>query len=261
MKIGLKVYVTNHAYIQQAKKLFDEKVFDYIEVYLVAGKSQEHIYPWIENGIPLAFHAPHSYGGFNPSIHDKFKVNFKIIDEVAGICSLYKPEYVVFHPGISGKIGETIKQFEMFFKSFSILNSIAIIENKPTFGMQGERCVGSTPESMREISMALNVRTCLDFGHAICAARSENVNWKRNVEMFMELKPTVFHLSDGDTESEQDLHLNIGCGNYDVLWCLSQISDDRPVTVETNKNNNYILDDFIKDVNQISELRKKIHYE
>jgi deoxyribonuclease-4 len=253
MNIGLKVYVTNAAYVKQAKKLFDEKVFDYIEVFLVAGKSLSCIADWIATGIPLAFHAAHSYEGFNPSLVSKYETNLQIAAELADVCLLYKPEYIVFHPGISGELSETIRQFNKIFDMFSILHNGAVIENKPILGMRGEICIGATPDCIKKISSSLNIGCCLDFGHAMCAAATKMVPWRMFIEEFLLLNPSVFHISDGHAISETDEHLHIGSGNYSIDWFLSKVKKGSFVAIETIKDSQCTIDDFVTDANNVRE--------
>ena len=249
MKVGLKLYVTNENYLKPAVKMFNDGVYDYIEVFLVVGKSIENISKWIETEIPLAFHAPHSYGGFNLSLAENEGVNRVIMKEIVEVCSIHKPEYIVFHPGINGKIEETIKQFNNLFDLYPRIRDFAYIENKPLLGMNGERCLGATPEEIKLIRDRTQLKFCLDFGHAICAAASYKLNWKDSIEQFLELAPHVFHLSDGHILSGIDEHLHLTSGDFDLPWCLSRVETNSYLALETEKISQDSLDDFLGDAN------------
>jgi endonuclease IV len=251
MKIGLKVYVTNRAYLAPARKLFSGGAFDFIEVFLVAGESQERITEWINTGIPLAFHAPHSYAGFNPADPVMKESNLIIAKELAAVCHMCRPLYLVFHPGILGAQEEAIRQLRAAFDRYSVLRDVALIENKPVVGMHGEQCVGATPEAIAQICNSLQVGCCLDFGHAVCAAASAKRPWRPFIEEFLALGPKAYHLSDGHGSSETDEHLHIGKGDYDIGWFLSHISAQSLVALETEKDSGTSLDDFAADAARI----------
>lgn len=257
MKVGLKLYITNGGYIKPAIKLYKEGVFDFIEVFLVVGKSRENISRWIDTEIPLAFHAPHSYGGFNTSFIENEEENKIIMQEIAEVCSIYLPDYLVFHAGINGKIDETIRQFINLFKEHPQIRELALIENKPLFGMRGELCLGATPEDIKLISDSTKMKFCLDFGHAICAAESFKLNWRDYVERFIKLIPSVFHLSDGHVASGSDEHLHLSAGDFDIPWCLSKVGKNSFLALETEKDSLDSLDDFSQDVKYVKAIFKK----
>jgi len=257
MKIGLKTYITNIGYILPAKTLFAAGAFDYIEIFLVPGKSKTGISQWIETGIPLAFHAPHSYGGFNPSIKERWQENKKIMQEIADVCSSHLPQYLVFHPGINGTLNETIRQFSNLLDLYPQLKSFALIENKPFVGMLGEQCLGSTPDEIRFVCENTGLGFCLDFGHAACAAVSHKLEWKNYIEQFLKLNPSAFHLSDGHITSVHDEHLHFGKGDYNIPWFISKIGKNHTVAIETEKSSKDSLNDFLEDTVYINELVKK----
>ncbi len=256
MKIGLKTFVTNLDYIPETNDLYSAEVFDYIEIYLVAGVSRDNISEWIETGIPLNFHAPHSYGGFNTSLAEKAKENQQIMLEIYDVCSMYTPDYLVFHPGIQGNLGETIRQFNILFDQYPQLRKFSLIENKPMFGMKGELCLGATPDDIKLICKNTGLSFCLDFGHAISASASLNLDWKEYINCFLEILPKAFHLSDGHLNSQIDEHLHFTYGDFDIPWCLSKIKTESFVTLETEKESKDSLDDFLKDVRYIQDILK-----
>jgi deoxyribonuclease IV len=247
IRIGLKVFSTNDAYIAPAERLFSEGVFDYAEVYLVAGKSRNSIKNWISSGIPLAFHAPHSIGGFNPSQASARKANEIIAQEIADVSSLYKPLYLVFHAGTDGSLKESICQFSDYLSKFPHIRETAIIENKPVVGMYNMRCIGTTSEEIKQIMTETTMGFCLDFGHAICAAKSLNIDRQLFIHNFLSLNPSVFHVSDGHVNSEEDEHLHLGVGDYNLSWIISCIPQKATVAIETQKDSNDSLDDFALD--------------
>jgi endonuclease IV len=257
-KIGLKVFSTNDYYFEPAIKLYNGGAFDYLEIYLVAGESRNFIGKWIELEIPLAFHAPHSIGGFNPSQESMKKKNEIIIEEVAEICREYKPLYLVFHSGTNGTVHEAIKQFNQYFSMYPHLNQVALIENKPLIGVNDLQCIGATPREIKLLMAQTQMGFCLDFGHAICAAKSISTDWMLLIGEFLDLNPMSFHLSDGNIFSQQDDHLHLGSGNYDLHWILSKIPENGNVAIETEKDSKTSLDDFAMDTRVFRSIEKEV---
>ena len=58
----------------------------------------------------------------------------------------------------------------------------------------------------------------------------------------------MYHLSDIESTSEMDQHLNYGQGNLDFEKLMEIIVKNPQITVETNKKSKDNLDDFILDV-------------
>ena len=114
--------------------------------------------------------------------------------------------------------------------------------------MNGERCLGATPDEIKKVMTAGDVGFCLDFGHAIAAANALDMDWKNLVESFMEIPPSLFHLSDGDITADIDAHLNLGDGDYPVAELAENIPSHGRVTLETKKTPDEFPDDFQRDV-------------
>ena len=92
-----------------------------------------------------------------------------------------------------------------------------ILENKPKVGINGEACVGWSPDEFRiALTSGVFAGFVLDFGHAACAALSVGKKTMELVTEFLAYEPEVFHLSDGDRYSEKDTHYNLGKGNLEL---------------------------------------------
>jgi deoxyribonuclease-4 len=248
MMIGLKVYCTNDAYVAPARTLFAQGAIDFIEVFLVPGRARSAFPQWLETGIPLSLHAPHSVAGFNPSLPADFEKNLETMQEVAAVRRMFSPLYVVFHSGVDGNLTESIRQFSMMMERFPELRGVSLIENKPVKGVNGMRCLGTTPEDIELMMAATGMGFLLDFGHAACAAASSGNDYKPFIQRFLRLSPRAFHLSDGLVRSEDDQHLHIGRGDYDIEWFAEQIVDGRTVALECTKDSPDSLDDAAIDV-------------
>jgi endonuclease IV len=248
MKIGLKLWSTNDFYSDYAEKLFCQGDIDYIELFIVPGSSKKYLSLWKQLNIPIILHGPHSYFGINFSVPCDGRKKLLIIKEVESFFDALTPEFIIFHPGISGTIEETIRQLSFYRKSFSSLFSKVLVENKPPAGLKGEKCVGSSPSEIRKIMDEVGLGFCLDFGHACCSAFSEGLNYKDIVNEFLKCEPAMFHLSDGIKGVARDQHLNLGNGTYDLNWFLQRAGMDAVITIETQKNSKNDLDDFKMDI-------------
>jgi len=254
MKIGLKVYCTNDAYVVPAQKLYADGVIDFIEVFLVPGQMKQKIGQWIQLGVPLSLHAPHSVAGLNPSLASDFAKNQQVIGEVVAVRNLCEPLYVVFHPGVDGDFDESIRQFSWMMNSFPEMQNISLVENKPAKGLYGMNCLGTTPAEIRKMQGVTGIGFLLDFGHASCAAATYGDDYQQTISRFLELGPRAFHLSDGHIRSEDDEHLHIGHGDYNLAWFAKQIGDTGMVALESMKDSPDNLDDFVGDVNSFKKI-------
>lgn len=76
-----------------------------------------------------------------------------------------------------------------------------------------------------------------------------------NIWSFLEETPKVYHLSDGYTSSEKDIHLNLGKGNFDLAKLISVIPHNSLVTLETPRQILNGLNDFVSDVEYLRTTR------
>jgi deoxyribonuclease-4 len=199
MQIGLKIWSTNDYYIESAIDLFKKNIFDYIELYMVP-ESLEYLRLWKALEIPYVLHAPHSLSGLNPSLRTNEEANFKLISELQEYNDSLKPEFIIFHPGLDGKIEETIRQFCLIRDKYPLLHESMIVENKPKVGINMETCIGATPMEIYKIMTESGIRFCMDIGHAICASNTLKLDSFQFLKDFLKLEPVMFHLSDGENQ-------------------------------------------------------------
>lgn len=257
-KLGLKLWSSNGGYIKPAMDLYDNGVFDYVELYIVPGTWQSSLHQWKQAKFPFFLHAPHSYGGLNFSLKEFEADNRTFVEEVKSFQTALNPGLVIFHPGIQGSMGETIRQIKVFKKEFSDLFEIAVLENKPKVGLKGEVCVGASPEEMEEILTETGLGFCLDIGHAICYSAWKRIGYEHTLDEFIKLQPKIFHLSDGDMNSSADMHINFGKGNFKLDTIISKIPSDAYVSIETEKKLKSDLSDFEEDVAYFKNVHRRI---
>ena len=243
-KIGLKLWSINKNYFNEAKRLFEEGFYDYIELYAVPD-TLEHIAFWKTLNIPFIIHAPHYGSGLNFSVPEKADENRRLAEQAIRYADELEAEYIIFHPGISGCIEETARQMSR------IAEPRILLENKPYRGFGDLICVGSRPEEIASVMKQCNIGCCLDIGHAICAANSHGVDHVAFLKQFVALGPSMYHLSDGDVNGQLDRHDHLGEGSYDLETLIKLIDFNKPITLETDKNSKHDLDDFRKDVGDI----------
>lgn len=247
-KSGLKLWSINtDYYLEEAKRLYQQGYFEYIELYIVPDTTAT-LKKWKMLDIPFILHAPHYVHGINLADKDKFEYNKKIYAQVETFRKELNAEYTVIHAGTNGTIEETIRQLLIINpKNF-------LIENKPAHPPHFESriCRGHSIEEIAQIIAAAHCGFCLDIGHALCTANYYGYDPYEFLEKFNSLHPVLYHISDGDIHSPHDQHLHIGTGNYDFSKIFSLINDTLSISIETVKDSQTTLNDFITDMERFN---------
>ena len=230
-QLGLKIGSRDTQYTDEILRYYDEGVFQYIELFAISDTFKETVGYWKQFKIPIGIHAPHSFAGLNlANSFARLENNRKIIESIKFADEL-KSSYIIFHSGVNGTCDEVVKQLKPF------VDSRFLIENKPVKGLDGSMCVGATIQELDYIISELNSGFCLDFGHAICAARTQNIDPLDYIKSLKEkFNPRVYHLTDGDYSSELDSHLHYGKGSFPLKELLKFVPDGCKVTNEAKRN-------------------------
>ena len=243
-KLGLKLWSTNtDYYYDEAIRLYNDGVFDYIELYVVPD-TLNTLEKWNKLEIPIILHAPHFAHGLNLAIENKFEFNKKIYEQVDIFRLELNAEYTIVHSGIEGSIEEVIRQLNIIKpKNF-------IIENKPYRAPLGEKklCRGYSVEEISKVINETGCGFCLDIGHAICTANSIGEEPYTYLKKFNNLNPVICHISGNDINSTVDKHLHLSQGNYNFKEIFNIISDNNYISIETNKDSKTNLNDFEEDI-------------
>jgi deoxyribonuclease IV len=251
-EIGLKLWSTNKNYIEDVKKLFTEKLFDYIELYTVPNSYNEHIDLWKNIEIPFIIHAPHFREGMNLAKKENYAQNTKLTEETIKWADTLNSETIIFHPGIDGDIKATTEQFNKLF------DPRMLVENKPYYALDDDLiCNGYSPKEIEYILANTNIGFCLDLGHAIYAANAKNNgDYINYLKAFIKLKPTLFHLSDGDIKGNFDCHDHFGQGSFDIKLLLDLLPKNQinKITIETKKDSLDNLDCFRSDIQYLRKI-------
>ena len=250
-RIGLKLWnINTDYYYDEAIRLYKDKVFDYIELYIVPGYL-DLIEKWSEIKIPFDIHAPHFAHNMNLSKMEFENENYEKYLEVKKYADGLKADIIVFHGGINGDYKETARQIKGF------KDNRVLIENKPYRPLsmpEGSKCVGNKYDEIKYIMETANCGFCLDIGHAICAANSQGIDPYTCIKEFATLNPKRIHLSDIHINSLFDEHLNYGQGNLDLKRIFEIIPSDIRITVETKKKSKTDLDDYYHDVKYLRNI-------
>ncbi len=259
-KLGLKVWSSNLQYIQPALDLYQEKVFDYIELFVDPRVDTSVLPQWRTLAIPFHLHAPHFYAGLNFSDPAYLEKNRLLLHKVDMYRETLSPQWIVFHPGVNGELQETIQQIKMFKNEFPQLFTLALIENKPKIGIrENDVCLGSSAQEIKMVLSETGLGFCLDMGHAICFANWARRPWENVIQEFLKLLPKVYHISDGDNAGVIDRHEHFGDGDFDLKKIISMLDPSIGLTIETKKDSQSNLDDFKKDALYIKSLCQKIY--
>ena len=165
------------------------------------------------------------------------------ITEAIKFADELKAQYIIFHSGVNGMPNEVVQQLTPF------ADERFLIENKPIRGIDGSTCVGSIYSDLKLIIDGIGKGTvfCLDFGHAICAARTLKKEPMAFINELVKLNPRVCHLTDGDYSSELYSHLHYGKGIFPLKELLSFVPKNGMVTNEAKRDFRNSLEDFRND--------------
>ncbi len=245
IKYGLKLWSNNEKYVTQAKKLYEEKAYDYIELYIVPATYDKYIKMWSNLNIPYIIHCTHSMHGFNLAIKDKLKNNLRMFSEVRAFCDCLNGKHIIIHPGIGEVLENVIEQIN------AMDDRRLLVENMPYVSMFGDDCRGSVYEELKTIVDSCNVGFCMDVAHAITTAFHLKVDNFEYMKKMLNLVPEIIHISDGRKERHSE-HLNIGQGefNFTEIKNIIALSNAKYITLELPKENNWIYS-FIESLKKI----------
>lgn len=249
-KLGLKLWSLNtDAYFEEAKRLYEESRFDYVELYIIP-ESVDTLRRWKTLNVPFTIHAPHYAHGVNLARDEFEPTNRKVYHEVKEFADELGADYIIFHGGNRGTIDSTIRQLTSFEESR------AIIENKPYHTLKDKLlCVGITPQQIERIKREVGCEFCLDFGHALCSANSQDLEPYAYIEEFSKLSPVMYHVSGVESlDSRVDTHLNLRNGKLDPNFVGRILPKGAKVSIETVKKSKENLFDFEEDLEWMNSL-------
>lgn len=248
IQIGLKLWSTNRNYLHDALDIFEKGYYQYIELFSVPDSYNETIKFWQNVTIPFVIHAPHYKQGLNFSNRNNINENIKLANEAQRFADRLSAQIIIFHPGVNGSIDETVHQLQ------NLHDNRVCIENKPYWGLDNELCIGHSPDEIEKIMKEAQTTFCLDIGHAINAANARKTDQLNYIKQFIQLKPIIYHLSDGDFLGMYDKHEHFTQGNFPLGMIAMLFPTKVNITIETRKDSLEHLDDFIRDSDYLNRL-------
>jgi endonuclease IV len=241
IEFGLKLWSKNHLLLNEAAKLIEKDVFQYVELMPVPSTD---ISPFLETDVPYFIHVTSDIYEVNIADKSKKGFNLEMIDICKEWADMLEARYLILHPGY-GSMDDALEFLE------KVGDNRILIENMPKIGINNEKMVGYTVEQIREL-MTNRFGLCLDFGHAIKAAMSLNEDYEKYIKKLLRLNPRMFHVCDGKLSNQKDEHLHIGKGDYDFEFLMSCIkkSEFKCVTLETPRS----LDSLDEDSKNLEKL-------
>lgn len=246
--LGLKLGLGQTAMIKEARRLWADRIYDFIEIYIPLDANPVDAARWDWYDGLLALHAPHSTGGFNfarPEMMETNRRGWLLVDAVR---KNLRPAMVIFHPGVDGTVDETVRQAAMLAAECPDLHRIMLIENKPKVGLGGEDCLGASPEEMRRLLAETGCGFCLDARHAFAYAAWAEQGWRNVLGDFLALSPRLWHAADGFVPEVTDSHRHFGDGDMPWREIARHWRADTPVTIECGKDPASRLADFLQDL-------------
>lgn len=239
---GIKIWSIDTGLLEDIERACREGLFQYAEISVIPGTISESFssyqIPWVVHGVTDQF-------GLNIADPDSTE-NKRLLQISIEWADNLHAQLIVLHPGI-GNIANACD-----FLSTIQENRICI-ENMPARGLHNELLVGAKPE---EIISLIEGRFgfCFDINHAIKAAATYKVEYISFISKFSEIRPEIYHISDGDYQSEYDQHLSIGVGNYEFerIFAVLGINEGSRITLETPRSKTYGIVDDIENRNRLN---------
>lgn len=252
MKLGLKVWSNNDYYVKPALKLYQEKCYDFIELYAVPGSISKYLRFWKRLDIPYVIHAPHYAHGFNLAEAAKRKRNKLLFKEAQAFADELAAKYIVVHCGVLGSREEAEGQLS------DLKDARIVIENKPLCGLDNSICAGSSPEEIRRYKKAAKVSFCFDVNHAAGYAFASGKNHIKVINDFLRLDPVMIHMAGIMNASNGDEHVHLDqstCDLYEIMELIMKNGKSIELcSLETPKEPGRQLEDFRRDLDFFKSL-------
>ncbi len=246
MKPGIKLWTTNEEWFEEANRLYEKEIINYVELYTVPGSYEGFDFEKLK--MQIVIHGPHYGHGFNMADKSLFDSNMEKLKETLSFADKLNSKQVIFHPGFGGGIENT----KYFLKQ--IKDNRIILENVPKKSLvDGEIFVAYNIKEFRELLKIGNLGFCLDFGHAAKSALSQGKDYKEAIQNYLKFNPNIFHICGADLSNEKDKHLNLWEGDLDASFLKKCIGKEKRVTFEVPKKGSSLEND-IKNINYFNEI-------
>lgn len=258
VKLWSKDFAKNPTFATQSVQAVKDGYFDYIELF-VPPATYDDFHERIANefrGLKVIIHAPHSAFDMDTGNPEMFAQNREKLKASQQYADLLGAEIIILHAGFNeGEqyVEESARQFRAFKEPR------LAVENLPYFCSTTQKFLhGTSPKEVRQIMEISGCHFCLDFSHALCAANSYNRDKFEDLRAYQALNPVMYHMCDGDWESDNDEHRHYGEGNYPLSELLNEYTNPNTfITMETGHGVPTSIQPWIKDITYLRALLKK----
>ena len=258
-KLGLKLWTTdfikNGSLLIEAEKAMKEGIFDYLELYALPFSFDDAKSSVVSHfgGQKVVVHAPHNCHGVNIADKNEAENNKKRLRSSQEFADLMNSDIIILHPGMNkGEeyISESIRQFR------GLNDSRLTVENLPSYcSTTMSELHGISPIEIKRFIDECGAKFCFDFSHAICGANYCNIDVYLFLKEMFDLNPSMYHICDGDVNSQNDDHLHFGLGNYNLKRLISDFTNENGlITMETGSGVPVRIDPWLNDALYIRNL-------
>ncbi len=166
--------------------------------------------------IEVQIHAPLNdinIASINPEIR---KASIKEVKKSIEMASMMEADIVTVHPGLYSPLSiywdgatdlskKSLRELKKYSEEYGV---VLALENLPEMWLT----ICSTVKEIKEFLKELDIKFCLDVGHAYTAGE---------LDEFLELSPVNVHLHDN--LGEEDVHLKLGDGDVDIKHALKSL--------------------------------------
>ncbi|MDR1694951.1 MAG: TIM barrel protein [Lactobacillaceae bacterium] len=258
-KYGVKLWSSNIIkspdLVKDIAKAVNGGVFDFVELFAVPDTFDEtakNLFNLLHKA-KVNIHASHSGFGFDTGNKEKLNQNLKQFNEAQRFADLFNSPIIVTHTGM-GNLPENIEETIRQFKTFN--DKRIAVENLPSYCSDTYLPLhGITPEEIKYIKNEAGCMFCFDFSHAICAAHALKMDKFEALKGYADINPSVYHISDGDFNSDFDAHDHFGEGNYPIKEIVEKYSaNDALLTIETGRDMPTGVEPWVKDMNYLKNI-------
>lgn len=233
-----------------------EGAYDFVQLLAIPGTYDELSAVVSEKmrDVNVVVHAPMFMYEVDIGNHELLDSNLRKLRDSQKFADLLRSEIIVLHPGE----GEGEEFLEESIRQAKILNDSRVaIENLPHNPRPNRKMCGTTPEQIKKIIDEVGCKFCFDLAHAICAANSLGLDVDAILAGFYDLRPSIYHVSDGKAGAVRDYHMHLGEGDYNLQRIFERfISEDSIITLETRKNGAFEPEVWLKDAAYARNLEK-----
>ena len=257
VKLWSKDFIKNKDFAMKSINAIKEGFFDYIELFALPN-SYEDLHTIIKSemkNIQTIIHAPHSCFDLDTGNSALLKQNQGKLKSSQQFADLLDADVIILHPGFY----EGEKFLEESIRQFKIFNDRRIaVENMPSYCSSTNKALhGSSPAQIKRFMTETRCQFCLDFSHAICAANAYKRDIFDDLREYQKLNPYMYHMCDGDLNSDNDEHRHYGQGNYPLETLINNYtSDDAYITMETGNSIPTSITPWIDDIKYLKNLMK-----